>query len=64
MTIDNGFTRKPKERCTLGVDIPLSANHYLVQMKKEIIVYQYDVVLSHIDRDKTVKNFENKEVAR
>ena len=40
MTIDNGFTRKPKERCTLGVDIPLSANHYLVQMKKEIIVYQ------------------------
>jgi hypothetical protein len=64
MTISNGFTPKPKENCSLGVDIPLSANHYLVELKKEIIVFQYDVVLSHLDGDKNEKIFESKDLAR
>lgn len=64
MTISNGFTPKPKENCSLGVDIPLAANHYLVELKKEIIVFQYDVVLSHLDRDQKEKVFESKDLAR
>ena len=64
MTISNGFTPKPKENCSLGVDIPLSANHYLVELKKEIIVFQYDVVLSHLDGDQKEKIFESKDLAR
>ena len=53
------FPQKPIDRCTLGSNIALTANHFSIQMPNAIDVIQYDVALL-----KDEKSVESKELGR
>ena len=44
--------------------IPLVANHYQIFMQSSIALIQYDVILSHLNKDNIEKIFENKVIGR
>jgi hypothetical protein len=48
-----GFPLKPKERCTLGRDIRLFANHYGFILNKPFEILHYDINIYKVYKDKT-----------
>ncbi len=48
-----GFPLKPKERCTIGRDIRLFANHYGFILNKPFEILHYDINIYKVYKDKT-----------
>ena len=57
-----GYTPQPKQRCSLGKDIRLIANHYTFQILKPFVINHYDINIFAIMNDKKTNEEILKEV--
>jgi hypothetical protein len=57
-----GYTAKPKQRCTLGKDTRLYSNHYTFQILKPFVINHYDINIFAIINDKITNEESLKEI--